>query len=64
MREADRRLGERIEQLANQSREADRRGREADERLGQRIDALAEPVDSQVSAIGSVIASGQRPEST
>lgn len=43
MREADRRMGERLAKLAEESREADRR-------LGERIDAL-------VSAIGKLLPS-------
>jgi hypothetical protein len=53
---ADRRLGDRIEQLAEESCAADKR-------LGERIDQLAGRVDSLVSAIGSLINSGKRPES-
>jgi phage host-nuclease inhibitor protein Gam len=56
MREADWRLGDRIELLAEESCAADKR-------LGERIDQLAGRVDSLVSAIGSLINSGKRPES-
>jgi uncharacterized protein HemX len=61
MREADRRLAERIEQLAEESSEADRLSREADKRLGERLDVLVGRVDSLVSAVGACVAS-KKPE--
>lgn len=62
MREADRRLGERIEQLGQRIEQLAEESRVADKRLGERIDQLAGRVDSLVSAIGSLITSGKRPE--
>jgi len=49
LREADRRLGQRIEQLAEESRAAHQRFDEQDQRLNQRIEGLT-------SAIGQLIA--------
>lgn len=48
LREADRRLEKRIEQLAEGSRVADAR-------LGERIDALGERIDKLVSGIGEFL---------
>lgn len=53
----DKRLAERIEQLAEESRAQDKR-------LGERIDKLGERVDSLVSAIVPLVAGMSKPKAT